>query len=82
MSEAIRTQAEQLFRQQAGRIVSTLTRFLGSDHIDLAESVVQDALIKAMQVWPIEGLPENPSAWLTQVAKNQALDIVRRERSF
>ncbi|MFN2511705.1 MAG: RNA polymerase sigma factor [Pyrinomonadaceae bacterium] len=71
-----------LFRHQAGRIVATLTRVFGSHHLDLAEDVVQDALIKALQLWPFQGTPENPGAWLTVVAKNRALDLLRRDSSL
>ncbi len=70
---------DHLFRREAGRIVSTLTRILGPRNIALAEDAVQDALIRAMEVWPFRGIPENPSAWLIQVARNRALDRIRRE---
>jgi RNA polymerase sigma-70 factor, ECF subfamily len=68
-----------LFRHQAARIVAALTRVFGARHLDLAEDVVQDALIKALQQWPFKGIPENPAAWLTLVARNRALDILRRD---
>ncbi|HEY5614887.1 MAG TPA: sigma-70 family RNA polymerase sigma factor [Bacteroidota bacterium] len=74
--------AEHLFRREAGRIVSTLTRVFGFDRIELAEDVVQEALLRALQQWPFGGIPDNPPAWLMQVAKNRALDILRRERNF
>lgn len=73
---------DHLFRHQAGRMVSTLTRIFGPQRIDLAEEVVQDALLRALQVWPFRGLPENPVGWLVEVAKNRALDALRREASF
>jgi RNA polymerase sigma-70 factor (ECF subfamily) len=73
---------DHLFRHQAGQMVSTLTRIFGPRHIDLAEEVVQDALLKALQIWPFRGIPENPSGWLVQVAKNRALDLLRRESSL
>ncbi|MEW6213285.1 MAG: DUF6596 domain-containing protein [Acidobacteriota bacterium] len=73
---------DHLFRHQAGRMVSTLTRIFGPHRIDLAEEVVQDALLRALQVWPFRGLPENPIGWLVEVAKNRALDALRREASF
>ena len=63
-------------------MVSTLTRILGPRHLALAEDVVQDALVKALQQWPHEGEPKNPSAWLIQVAKNRALDLLRREATL
>ena len=73
---------EHLFRQHAGRMLATLTRLLGSRHLALAEEVVQEALATALQQWPFQGVPENPSAWLIQVAKNRALDRLRRDRAF
>jgi len=73
---------DHLFRQHAGRMLATLTRLLGSRHLALAEEVVQDALITALQQWPFSGIPDNPSAWLIQVARNRALDRLRRDRTF
>jgi RNA polymerase sigma-70 factor, ECF subfamily len=68
---------DHLFRRQAGQMVATLTRTLGSRHLTLAEDAVQDALMTAMQQWPFRGVPENPDAWLFQVARNRALDRLR-----
>jgi len=73
---------DHLFRQQSGKMVATLTRVFGSRRLDLAEEVVQDALVKALELWPFQGVPENPSAWLIQVARNRALDVIRREASL
>ena len=71
-----------LFRREFSRIVATLTRILGPRHIALAEDVAQDALLKAMQQWPHRGVPDNPSAWLIQAAKNGAIDALRREAAL
>ncbi len=73
---------DHLFRHEAGKMVATLTRILGFENLHLAEDVVQDALLKAMQNWAFSGVPRNPSAWLMQVARNQALDAVRRQQNF
>jgi RNA polymerase sigma factor (sigma-70 family) len=73
---------DHLFRRHSAKIVATLTRVFGSRHLDLAEDVVQDALLKALQQWPFKGVPENPAAWLTLVAKNRALDLLRRDASL
>lgn len=73
---------DHLFRHQAGQMIATLVRVFGPRHIDLAEEVVQEALVKALQLWSYRGIPENPSAWLIQVAKNRALDRLRREASL
>ncbi|GAB3700352.1 sigma-70 family RNA polymerase sigma factor [Spirosoma flavus] len=70
---------DHLFRHEAGRIVSLLTCMLGFDRVDLAEDVVQDTMMQALRSWPFQGIPDNPSAWLYRVAKNKALDVVRRE---
>jgi RNA polymerase sigma-70 factor (ECF subfamily) len=73
---------DHLFRHQAGQMIATLVRVFGPRHIDLAEEVVQEALVKALQLWSYRGIPDNPSAWLIQVAKNRALDLLRREASL
>jgi RNA polymerase sigma-70 factor (ECF subfamily) len=73
---------EALFRREFGRVVSTLTRIFGPRHLALAEDVAQEALIKALEQWPHRGVPANPAAWLIQVAKNLALDSLRREASL
>jgi RNA polymerase sigma factor (sigma-70 family) len=74
--------AEHLFRHEAGKLVSVLTSIFGIDRLQLAEDVVQEALIRALQTWPYYGVPKNPAAWLTQTAKNLALDLIRREKTF
>ncbi len=70
-----------LFRHEAGRMVSVLTRWLGFDRLELAEDIVQDALMLALQTWPRQGIPDNPCTWLYRVAKNRALDAVRRDKA-
>ena len=50
--------------------------------LDLAEDVVQDTLCQALQAWSAHGLPENPSAWLMQAARNRAIDLIRRDNQF
>jgi RNA polymerase sigma factor (sigma-70 family) len=73
--------SDHLFRREAGRMVSTLTRIFGVHNLTLAEDVVQDAFCRALEVWKFSGVPENPSAWLMATAKNRALDVLRRERT-
>ncbi len=70
---------DHLFRHEAGKMVSVLTRAFGTENLELAEDVVQDALLQAAQVWALRGVPDNPSAWLYQAAKNRAIDILRRD---
>ena len=62
-------------------MVAALTRIFGLHNLALAEDVVQDAFCRALEVWKVRGVPENPSAWLMATAKNRALDVVRRERT-
>ena len=71
--------ADHLFRREAGRMVATLTRLFGAKHVDLAEDIVQETLLRAMQEWPYHGVPDVPAAWLHRVARNLAIDRLRRE---
>ena len=73
---------EHLFRHESGKMTAVLARIFGLHHIELAEDVVQEAFLKAMQVWKFDNIPEKPAAWLMQVAKNKALDIIRRQDHF
>lgn len=68
----------QVFRRESGRVLAGLIRELGD--FDAAEDVLQDALSKAAEVWPRDGVPSNPGAWLTTVARNRARDVQRRKR--
>ena len=74
--------AERLFHEEAGKLVATLTRHFGIEHLQLAEDVVQEALVRALRLWPGNGVPKNPAAWITQTAKNFALDVIRRGKTF
>jgi RNA polymerase sigma-70 factor (ECF subfamily) len=57
--------------------VATLIRATGD--FDVAEEAVQEAFVVALERWPHEGVPANPGAWITQVARNRAIDRLRRE---
>jgi RNA polymerase sigma-70 factor (ECF subfamily) len=70
---------EQVFRDQHGRVLAALVAHLGD--LDLAEDALQDACVLALKQWH-DGLPDNPAAWLTTVAKRQAVDRVRRIRAL
>jgi RNA polymerase sigma-70 factor (ECF subfamily) len=69
---------EHLFRHQAGQMLATLTHILGLENLDLAEEVVQEALLQALRQWRFRGIPDNPRAWLVRAARNKALDVLRR----
>src|SRR5436190_16886662 len=74
--------AEDLFRRESARLVAVLTKQLGTHRLQLVEDVVQDALVRALQTWPYRGVPDNPAAWLTQTARNLAMDHLRREQRW
>lgn len=73
---------EHLFRRESGKMVATLTRIFGLEHLGLAEDVVQEALARALRTWPYHGLPDNPAAWIMRASRNLALDVVRRGKVF
>jgi RNA polymerase sigma-70 factor (ECF subfamily) len=66
------------FSDEWGRIVATLIRRTGD--WDLAEDCAQEAFAEALRRWAADGVPDRPGAWLTTVAKNRAIDRLRRER--
>ena len=69
---------DRVFREESGRIIATLIRYLGD--FDLAEEAIQDAMAVALVRWPADGIPDNPAAWITTAARRKAIDRVRRER--
>ncbi|MGH3476919.1 MAG: RNA polymerase sigma factor, partial [Nocardioidaceae bacterium] len=66
-----------LVREEGTRVLATLVRVTGS--IDLAEDATQDAVVRALEAWPRDGVPANPRGWLTVTAKRRAIDLIRRE---
>jgi len=69
--------AEAAFRAEAPTALATLTRVLGD--LDRAEDAVQDAFVVALEQWPRTGIPEKPGAWITTIARNKAIDRLRRD---
>jgi RNA polymerase sigma-70 factor (ECF subfamily) len=66
-----------IFREEYGRSVASLIRFLGD--IDLAEDAVQEAFAVALRKWRDDGFPPNPGGWITTTARKRAIDRLRRE---
>ncbi|GHF02793.1 RNA polymerase subunit sigma-24 [Amycolatopsis deserti] len=66
-----------LARDEGTRVLATLIRVTGS--VDLAEDAVQDAVVRALETWPRDGVPDNPRGWLLVTAKRRAVDLFRRE---
>ena len=69
-----------VFREEAGRLTAALVRILGD--FDVAEEIVQDALVAALEHWPVEGIPDKPGAWLMTVAKRRALNQLSRDANY
>jgi RNA polymerase sigma-70 factor (ECF subfamily) len=71
---------EHFFRREAGRLTAVAARWLGVGRLELAEDVVQAALVRALETWGRRGVPDDPAGWLLRTAKNLAVDALRRER--
>jgi RNA polymerase sigma-70 factor (ECF subfamily) len=71
---------DKIFRDEAGRALATLIRLVGD--FDLAQDALQDAFAVALERWPSGEPPSNPRAWLVNVARNKAIDRVRRQVAF
>lgn len=74
--EQVRRAVAAVWRMESARLVATLTRHVGD--LGLAEDLAQEALLEALEKWPGSGVPRNPGAWLTTVAKRRAIDGWRR----
>src|SRR5512138_2283743 len=72
------SQIERTFREEHGRVLAALISQIGD--FELAEDALQDALVNALERWKVEGVPRNPGAWLTTVAKRRAIDRLRRSK--
>ena len=76
-TEITQVEIERVFRDAYGRAVSVLVRVCGD--IDLAEEMVQDAFVAALERWPASGIPPSPAGWIITTARNRAIDRFRRE---
>ena len=70
--------ADALWRMESAKIIGALARMLRN--VGLAEELAQDAMVEALERWPQSGIPDNPGAWLMTVARNRALDHLRRAK--
>src|SRR5215472_14386539 len=77
--DELHTAVESVFRRESGRIIAGLIRASGS--FDLAEEAMQDAFAAAIVRWPAQGIPDNPTAWITAVAHRKLIDYARRART-
>ena len=69
---------EHLFRQESGKLASSLTRAFGLSRLGDVEDIVQDTLLAALRTWSFRGIPDNPTAWLHRAARNRAIDRIRK----
>ena len=69
---------EHLFRTEYSKLIAIITRIFGSSHLQLAEDIMQETLISALTNWGTNGIPENPSGWIVQVAKRKVLNELKR----
>lgn len=69
---------EHFFRHESGRLVSSLARVFGLRNLDLVEDMVQSSLVEALHAWRVQGVPDNPSAWMHRVARNKVVDALRQ----
>ena len=80
MSEQVQRTVEAVWRIDSARLIAALARVTGD--VGLAEDLAQDALVAALEQWPAQGVPDNPGAWLTAVARRRYIDTVRRAVAF
>jgi len=71
---------ERVFREEAGRLTASLVRLLGD--FDLAEELVSEAMVEALEHWTRDGVPERASSWLLTTARRKGLDRLRREAKY
>jgi RNA polymerase sigma factor (sigma-70 family) len=76
----IQAEVDHLYRHEYGKLVSVLTKTFGSCNMELAEDVVQDAMLEATKQWTYKGIPDNPIGWIYKVAKYKAVNLVNREK--
>lgn len=82
MHASVQQTVDHLFRHEAGKMVSVLSKLLGLKHLHTAQDIVQDTLLQALTTWSYKGLPEHPRAWLYKAARNKAIDFLRRQKTF
>lgn len=71
-----------LFRTESRKISAVLSKHFGINHIEIAEYIVADTFLSALESWPYKGIPDNPKAWLYAVAKNKTKNYTLRTSNF
>ncbi|WP_108803911.1 sigma factor [Aquimarina sp. Aq107] len=71
---------EHFFRNEYGKMVSVITKYIGAGNVQTAEDIVQETLLKAVDNWQHNGIPNNPQAWLYTTAKNLTINVLKRKK--
>jgi RNA polymerase sigma-70 factor (ECF subfamily) len=79
-ADQVREMVDSVYRSESRRVLATLIRLLGD--FDLAEEALHDAFTAAMEQWPLDGVPDNPRAWLVSTGRFKAIDALRRRARF
>lgn len=82
MHERFSQVVDHLFRHESGKMIAVLSKLLGLQNLQTAQDITQDTLLQALRTWSYKGVPDKPAAWLYRVAKNKAIDHLRREKTF
>jgi RNA polymerase sigma-70 factor, ECF subfamily len=77
MASSAAHELQTLLARQRPRVVAHLARSLGLPHLALAEDALQAAALRALELWPAQGVPANPAGWLFRVARHEAIDALR-----
>lgn len=80
MTDIAHDELARVVREHASRLAASLVHLIGD--FATAEDLVQDAVVRAMERWPVDGIPDRPDAWLFTVARRRGLDVLRREGNY
>src|SRR5580698_11581237 len=69
---------EAIYRIESAKLIARLTRMVRD--VGVAEELAQDALVLALEHWPVSGVPDQPGAWLMTTAKNRAINVIQRRK--
>ena len=79
-ADDVRRTIDGVWAIESAKVIARVARMVGD--VGLAEDLAQDALVAALERWPVTGVPDNPGAWLTATAKNKAVDLLRRRATL
>jgi RNA polymerase sigma factor (sigma-70 family) len=74
--------AEHFFRHNYAKMTAILTNYFGLSNVEIAEDIVQDTLVEAVEKWSVQSIPDNPEGWLMDVAKKKMINFLKRNQNF